>query len=245
MTILPLRSLLLAAGFGTRLRPITASKPKCLVDVGGKPLLENWLLKLENLSCEKTIINTHYLSAQVDSFLEFRSKSSMDVVTSHESELLGTARTLINSRSLLRFSRTLLAHADNATSDSLEGLLQAHQSRPSHCLMTMMTFDTDSPRSCGIVQTDSNKVVVRFHEKSENPPGNCANSAVYVFDPPFWEFLDSSGIEFFDFSTDVIPLLVGRIYTYHTINPFFDIGTPENLEKALNLWPNSVDSYNA
>ena len=60
----PLRALLLAAGLGTRLRPITLNKPKCLVPIGGEPLLSRWLRQLEQAGCESVLINTHYLQGR-------------------------------------------------------------------------------------------------------------------------------------------------------------------------------------
>ena len=65
-----IKALLLSAGFGTRLRPLTLKTPKCLVKVNGVPLLNHWLLKLEKLGCEEVIINTHYLSHKVLEFLD-------------------------------------------------------------------------------------------------------------------------------------------------------------------------------
>ena len=62
MSSLPIRCLLLAAGLGTRLRPITDNIPKCLVEVGGEPLLADWLRKLQMIGCKQVVINTHYLS---------------------------------------------------------------------------------------------------------------------------------------------------------------------------------------
>ena len=56
----PLRALLLAAGLGTRLRPITLQTPKCLVSVAGEPLLGRWLRQLEEVGCQEVLINTHY-----------------------------------------------------------------------------------------------------------------------------------------------------------------------------------------
>ena len=61
----PFRALLLAAGLGTRLRPITLETPKCLVPIGGEPLLGRWLRQLELAGCEAVLINTHYLADQV------------------------------------------------------------------------------------------------------------------------------------------------------------------------------------
>ena len=56
------KTLLLAAGMGTRLRPLTNNIPKCLVKIGEKPILEIWLENLSKAGCEEVIINTHYLS---------------------------------------------------------------------------------------------------------------------------------------------------------------------------------------
>ena len=62
---LPIRCVLLAAGLGTRLRPITDHQPKCLVDIGGRPILDWWLRNLDSINCEKTIVNTHYYAEKV------------------------------------------------------------------------------------------------------------------------------------------------------------------------------------
>ena len=74
--------------------------------------------------------------------------------------------------------------------DDLHGLLAAHAARPAQCVLTMLTFCTDQPHSCGIVVTDDQCVVTGFfHEKVADPPGTCANGALYVFDPPFLDSL--------------------------------------------------------
>ena len=67
------RALLLAAGFGTRLRPLTLQTPKCLVPIGGEPLLSRWLRKLEMAGCE-AVLNTHCLSDKVRDFLHWQVK---------------------------------------------------------------------------------------------------------------------------------------------------------------------------
>ena len=64
------RALLLAAGLGTRLRPLTMQTPKCLVPIGGEPLLGHWLRKLELAGCDSVLVNTHYLAEQVKAFTE-------------------------------------------------------------------------------------------------------------------------------------------------------------------------------
>ena len=228
----PLRALLLAAGLGTRLRPITLHTPKCLVPIQGEPLLGRWLRQLEAAGCEAVLINTHYLADQVEKFLQERPPSAMSVQTINEPKLLGTAGTLIANSAFFENAIGLLIHADNAMAGDLKDLLVAHSSRPMHCLLTMLTFCTDQPRSCGIVATDANGVVTAFHEKVSDPPGNCANGALYAFDTPFLDRLAEMTPQPNDFSTEVIPTLMGYIQSWHTDKPYLDIGTPEALAAA-------------
>lgn len=233
---LPVRCLLLAAGLGTRLRPITDHQPKCLVDVGGRPILEWWLNHLETIQCERVIVNTHYHAKQVSQFLKNRESHHMQIVEHYEQQLLGTAGTLLANADFFEGSTGVLIHADNATNTDLNQLIQAHRNRPEHCLLTMLTFATDTPESCGIVEADSEGVVQSFHEKVKNPPGNLANGAVYVFEQKLLEILKASEERPHDFSAEVLPSLLGRIYTCHTLDHFIDIGTPESLNKARQIW---------
>ena len=232
----PIRALLLAAGLGTRLRPITLTTPKCLVPIGKRPLLEHWITNLESCGCRDVIVNTHYLAEQVEEFLNQRSKNSININIIFESKLLGTAGTLLANQNFFHGSTGLLIHADNATDFDLNDLIQSHNQRPEGCLMTMLTFNSDNPQSCGIVEVDKQGVVNAFHEKVKNPPGNRANGAVYAFESELIKILNSSKPPSSDFSTEVLPKLVGRIATHHTTTNFIDIGTPDSLRRAQMIW---------
>jgi mannose-1-phosphate guanylyltransferase len=126
----PLRALLLAAGLGTRLRPITLHTPKCLVSIGGEPLLGRWLRQLEAVGCEAVLVNTHHLAEQVKSFLQAWQRDGMAMQSVHEPELLGTAGTLMANRAFFEGATGLLIHADNAMADNLGPLLDDHRQRP-------------------------------------------------------------------------------------------------------------------
>ena len=165
----PVHALLLSAGLGTRLRPLTLTKPKSLVDINGKPLLERWLCALEDCGCAQTIVNTHYLSDQINSLIYNRQQSSMCIMTRYEEKLLGTAGSLITNRNFFKNSVGLLIHADNVTGEILPQLLAAHACRPEGCLLTMLTFDTDQPSSCGVLELDNDGIVIGFHEKVKHP----------------------------------------------------------------------------
>ena len=229
------RALLLAAGFGTRLRPITLQTPKCLVPIGGEPLLSRWLRKLEMAGCEAVLINTHYLSDKVKDFLHNRQISTMSIKTVHEPELLGTAGTLLSNQEFFGNGTGLLIHADNAMAGDIKDFVAAHHQRQPHCLLTMLTFESDNPNSCGIVEIDSQQVVQAFHEKVTKPPGNRANGAMYAFDREFLDQLNLMYKKPSDFSTEVIPHFLGRIQSWHTHHPYLDIGTPKALNQAQQL----------
>ncbi|WP_413295622.1 nucleotidyltransferase family protein [Synechococcus sp. MIT S9452] len=229
-------ALVLAAGYGTRLRPLTLSIPKCLVQINGKPLLQLWLNNLEKSGCENAYVNTHYLRNNVAQFLKQRKNNRMLVQEIYEDKLLGTAGTLIKNQDLLKGSTCVMLHADNATDFNISELVNAHLARPKHCELTMLTFTTDNPRSCGIIETDENNIVHQFHEKVPDPPSDRANGAIYVFESSFIQQLNSSKDKIKDFSTQVIPKMLGKIYAWHTSSAFIDIGTPESLEKARKIW---------
>ena len=239
----PFRALLLAAGFGTRLRPLTLHTPKCLVPIGGQPLLAHWLQQLELIGTEEALVNTHYLAEQVENFLAGCQQRPMKLKSSHEPSLLGTAGSLLANREFFTGCTGLLIHADNFSQADLSQLLSAHHQRPAGCLLTMLTFTTPRPSSCGIVETDGDGVVVGFHEKVAEPPGNRANGALYVFDRRFLDWLVAHHPNASDFSTEVLPHCLGSIYTWHTNSPYIDIGTPEALAEAEAICTNSSMAY--
>lgn len=229
-----MKAILLAAGFGSRLRPLTNTLPKCLVPVGGEALLGIWLRRLDAAGIGSFLVNTHYLSEQVAGYLEgspFRHR----VTVRHEPELLGTAGTLIANAGFLGGDDGLLIHADNWCLADFPSFLAAHRDRQKGCVMTMMSFRTETPSSCGILETDSNGVVIGFHEKQANPPGNLANGAVYLLAPEFLAEMKNRWPQASDFSTEILPHFVGRIQAWETSAPFLDIGTPESYALANRL----------
>ena len=226
-----MRAILLAAGLGTRLRPLTNKVPKCLLLIKEKPLLEILLKQLKESDIGPFLINTHYFSKQVEEFIE-TSGFSDQVELVHESKLLGTAGTLIANLDFYQDEDGLLMHADNYCLADFDAFVEAHNRRPSGCLMTMMTFSTSVPCLCGIVELDKKGVVIGFHEKVDNPPGNIANGAIYILSKELIGILKTDFTNSKDFSKEVIPAMIGKIFTYETKNFFIDIGTTDNLRKA-------------
>lgn len=226
-----MKALLLAAGFGTRLRPLTDNMPKCLVPIGRQPLLGIWLSNLSAAGCGAFLINTHYKAEQVAAFIE-SSPYRAQVTLAHEPTLLGTAGTLLHHLDFFGNEDGLLIHADNYCPANFEDFIAAHRRRPSHCLMSMMTFRTDDPSSCGVVTLNEGGVVVDFQEKQPKPNGNLANGAVYILSAQLVAELRRSPPSVTDFSTQLLPGMLGAINAYETSAPLIDIGTPRTYALA-------------
>jgi Nucleoside-diphosphate-sugar pyrophosphorylase involved in lipopolysaccharide biosynthesis/translation initiation factor 2B, gamma/epsilon subunits (eIF-2Bgamma/eIF-2Bepsilon) len=228
----PLPALLLAAGLGTRLSPITDAIPKCLVPINGIPLLGIWLDMLGSAGMEPLIVNTHHFADRVADFVKagrWREKT----VLAHEPELLGTGGTLLANRRAYRDETVLVIHADNLSSFDVAAFVKRHDQRPASCVMTMMLFRTPTPESCGIVELDDRGVVGAFHEKVDNPPGNLANAAVYLMEREALDILAAQGKEKPDISLDLLPRCLGKMYTWENQGYHRDIGTPESYAAAL------------
>lgn len=199
--------------------------------IGKYPLLEYWLNYLDECKINEIYINLHYHSKIVETFLD-RPLYKNKINKIFEEKLLGTAGTLLKNISIFENSTTLLIHADNWTNSSLINFIEFHfNKRPKGTLITMMTFETLSPESCGIVETDNLGLVTAFHEKILNPPGNNANAAIYLIEPEVLRWLKKHP-NITDFSTQVIPKFIGKIATWKNTSNYIDIGTIENLQLA-------------
>ena len=222
-----MRALLLAAGLGTRLRPLTNTTPKCLVPIKGKPLLDIWCEALLAAGVTKLLINLHYKSEQVQQHLD-SSKFSEFVETIYEPSLLGTAGTLLANRKFFDNQDGILLHADNYCEASISELISAHESRPSNCDLTMLAFRTSTPETCGILEVAKNQVLQKMYEKCSDDHGNLANAAFYILSKKLiGELKDET-----DFSNEVIPKYFGKTLVVETSETFIDIGTPESYARA-------------
>ncbi len=224
-----MKALLLAAGLGTRLRPLTDTIPKCLVPIAGKPLLEYWLDNLSAVGVDTFLINTSYLHEEVEKFVE-QSKYKDKITLVYEGTLLNTGGTLLANKNFFQKEAFFLVHADNLSFCDFTSFIQSH--KKSMLPMTMMLFTTDSPQSCGIVELDERKRVQKFYEKVKNPPSTLANGAVYICEPSVLDFIASLGKREVDFSLEVLPAFLGKINTFKNEIYHRDIGTPQSYTQA-------------
>ncbi|HET9303927.1 MAG TPA: nucleotidyltransferase family protein [Propionibacteriaceae bacterium] len=227
-----MKAFLLAAGLGTRLRPITDSTPKCLLRIGGVPLLDIWLDALAGSGVDEVLVNTHHLAYLVSAHVAARTGPPV-VHLVEEPELLGSAGTLRANRDFVAGETMFLAvNADNLTDFDLRVLINAHQSAST--VATLSLFHAPQPSACGIVDVD-NGVVVGYVEKPANPSSDLANAGIYAFHPRVLD--DITGPTPTDIGYDLLPQLVGRARAVRLDGSYFiDIGTPAALQQASEEW---------
>lgn len=236
-------AILLAAGKGTRLRPITETIPKCLVPINETPLLYIWLKSLFEVGIRHFFINSHYLAHQVEEAIAAHPLKKL-VTLEYEEHLLGTAGTvkrLVNKYGLQDES-VLVAHADNLCICDWLGFFRSYAMRPEYAVAGLMSFETPTPESCGILELDDDNIVQNFYEKQKIPRGNLANGAVYIFSPWVLAQIQSLSETESDLSTNLIPRLLGKILVWKNDRYLRDIGTVASLTQA-NIDAQASDFY--
>lgn len=229
------RAVILAAGLGSRLRPLTDHTAKCLVPVGGRPLLDYWLIALARAGVHAALINTHAHAETVRRYLAaLTRRCSVRLSEAYEPQLLGSAGTLAAHPELAADAdEVVVIYADNFSEIDLGALLEFHRSHPEPA--TMALFHADDPRACGIVSLDPAQRVVAFEEKPEKPASDLANAGIYVLDARLYAEIAAS--DAVDFGFDVLPTLVGRMRGWPIAAVHVDIGTMAGLARAEALAP--------
>jgi len=226
------KAFLLAAGLGTRLRPLTDTVPKCLVEVGGRALLDIWLDAFAAAGVEQVLVNTHHLAHLVEAHVTRRTDGPR-VVLSHEPVLLGSGGTLVANRDFVEGDDFfLVVNADNLTDFDLADLVAAHRAGPAEA--TLGAFRAPRPSECGILEVEDGWVV-GFAEKPARPRGDLANAGLYAFAPSVLADLEGGYPR--DIGFDLLPRLVGRARALPIGDCYFaDIGTMAALERARLDW---------
>jgi mannose-1-phosphate guanylyltransferase len=227
------KAFLLAAGVGSRLRPLTDTKPKCMVDVGGRPLLDVWLDAFDRAGVEEVLVNLHHLPDVVRRHLAGRTGPPC-VRTVFEAELLGSAGTLLANRQWVEDEEFFLAcYADNLTDFDLRSLIEAH--REQAAVATLAVFHSDNPSAGGVVELDAAGRVIGFAEKPSHPVSDLTNAGMYAFRPRVIDEIDDRLPR--DIGYDLLPRLVGRARAVLVEGYFRDIGTPDAYRRARKEWP--------
>jgi mannose-1-phosphate guanylyltransferase len=227
------KAFLLAAGVGSRLRPITDTTPKCMLPIGDRALLDIWLDEFDRVGVDEVLVNLHHLPDVVQDHLDAR-RAPPKVRTFFEPELLGSAGTLLANRPWVEGEEMFLAcYADNLTDFDLRSLIDAHTEHDT--LATLTVFHSERPSAGGVVELDATGRVTGFVEKPAQPVSDLTNAGMYAFHPKVFDEIRDKLPS--DIGYDLLPRLVGRARAVPVEGYFRDIGTAEAYRRAREEWP--------
>lgn len=224
-----MRAFVLAAGLGTRMRPLTDRVPKCLLPINGHPQLAYWFYLLRAHDVDEVLVNTHHLDEQVREYVQI-STLPVKVSLFHEPVLLGSAGTLQANRRFVDDSDPfLVAYGDTLTDADLSALVSRHRSCGK--VATIGLFETPTPSACGIVELDTDGTVLSFEEKPRFPKSNLAFAGIAACSHEIFDHIPATRP--CDLGTDVFGHMAGKLAGWELGDAYLrDIGTPDSYKSA-------------
>lgn len=234
MSLQRIDGIILAAGFGTRLKPLTDSIPKAIVEVGGKPLIFYALENMKKAGVSRVVINTHYLAEKVVEKVGTR-KWPFEVIFSHEPQILGSGGGIKQALEYLpKADAILVQNADAIIEHDVCELLKAHERSGS--LATMLLKTVKNPDEYGVVITDPNdrvRDIVGLATYAGAVEKRRMFNGMQVFDPSVKNWMPA-GQEFCILRDVLIPAIKKDAVVTGVENEgfFCDVGTLERLRFA-------------
>jgi bifunctional UDP-N-acetylglucosamine pyrophosphorylase/glucosamine-1-phosphate N-acetyltransferase len=236
-----MKGVVLAAGEGVRLQPITSTRPKHLIKVGGKPILEHCLNALKACGVEETVIVVHYMADAIRQYFGDGKRFGLKIEYVEQEAVLGTGNAVAVAEPFVK-DEFLLVYGDLLFSaEAVKGVISLHQKEKP--VATMAVVPVDGPESYGIVELENEKQVKRIVEKPkrEEAPSNLANAGIYVFSPEIFAKIKATSVSARGEweITDAIELLLAEKRAFLAVrvsrDDWFDVGRPWDLLGA-NRW---------
>ena len=225
-TELPVTGVIMAGGFGKRLRPLTESTPKPMLPVNGLPLLEHTLNKLRNAGIQAVHITTHYLGDRISDHFGNGSGFGLELTYVEEAQPLGTAAALAQVRPD-KPHPLLVMNGDILTSVNVRAMLDFHHDHHACLTVGVRQYDIEVP--FGVVETDGARVI----GITEKPVlRQFINAGIYIVEPELCRLIPPG--EHFDMP-DLITAAIkegGTVISFPVREYWLDIGRLEHYEKA-------------
>ena len=228
-----MKAVVMAGGEGSRLRPITANRPKPLVPVCNRPIMEHILLLLRAQGITQVVATLHYLADVIQSYFGDGSDWDLALTYSIEDTPLGTAGSVKQAEPLLQEGTFLIISGDALTDVNLQPALEFHRERGA--LATLILARVSNPLEFGVVITDEMGRIIRFLEKPSwgEVFSDTVNTGIYILEPTIFEYMEPG--KPYDFSQDLFPLLLREgkpLYGYVMSEYWSDIGSLQQYRDA-------------
>ncbi|KAM0941377.1 putative nucleotidyltransferase [Dioscorea sansibarensis] len=237
-----MKALILVGGFGTRLRPLTLSVPKPLVEFANKPMIQHQIEALKEVGVSEVVLAINYQPEVMLNFLnEFQAKIGIKISCSQETEPLGTAGPLALARDKLvdgSGEPFFVLNSDVISEYPFEELIRFHRSHGGEA--TIMVTKVDEPSKYGVVVMDEETgKVERFVEKPRTFVGNKINAGIYLLNPSALDRIEPKPTSI---EKETFPQIASeeKLFAMVLSGFWMDIGQPKDYITGLKLYLNSL-----
>jgi len=242
-----MKCIILAAGYATRLYPLTKNTAKPLLEVAGKPILKHILEKVERID----VVDDIYIVTNDKFYSDFSnwvnnnpSEKEITVIndqtTTNDNRLGAIADIQYVIRKEKLAEDVLVLAGDNLFDFELTDFVRFYQATKADCITTHQLDDIEEIKRTGVVEVNDNKIVTSFEEKPEHPKSNLAVPPFYIYQketlPLIDQYIDEGNNP--DAPGHFVPWLIKHrdVYAYEFSGQRYDIGTMESYEKVQTLF---------
>jgi mannose-1-phosphate guanylyltransferase len=235
------KALLLVGGYGTRLRPLTFSKPKPLVEFINKPILSHQIEALKSVGVDEIVLAINYQPEKMlDYIKEAESKYNIKISCSKEEEPLGTAGPIGLAKNILLKSDSdeiFVFNSDITCRFPLKEMLEFHRSHKKEG--TIATTKVKEPSKFGVILSDENRKILDFVEKPSVFVGDNINAGLYIFNKKFLERVEPKPISI---EREIFPKMAkeGELFIFPLEGFWADIGQPPEYLIGTKLFLNDT-----
>ncbi|MGI8633341.1 MAG: sugar phosphate nucleotidyltransferase [Solirubrobacterales bacterium] len=225
--------MILAAGLGTRLRPMTHTIPKPMVPILDRPVMGHIVALLRDHGLTEVIANLHYFPDAVRGYFGDGSEHGISLEYRYEDELMGTAGGVRNCRDFFGDDDFLVISGDAITDIDLGAMRNAHRAHDG--IATLAVKQVDHTDEFGVVIHGDDMRIQGFQEKPDPAEAlsDLANCGIYMFSPEIFDYFPDA--DFADWATDVFPALLDNdvpFYAYAFDDYWNDVGTVDEFRQA-------------
>ena len=218
-----MKAVILAGGFGTRLKEVVKDFPKPMAIIMGKPFLEHQIRFLKEHSITEIIIAVHHMADKIKSYFGNGSRFGVEITYSEEDVALGTAGAIKKAKKYLD-NTFIVLNGDSYSQINLNDFLDFHKLKKSNA--TMSLTKSQNPFHYGRIMTEEDKII-KFSEKGDEIESNLVNSGIYIFEPRILDYIEDD--KNISLEKDIFPKLAQEniLWGYQYNGYFMDIGRPE------------------
>ena len=245
-----LRAMVLAAGIGSRLAPLSDNLPKPLIRIGGKVIMEHILHLLKEHGITDVISNTYHLADQIHDYFKDIDKEGINLSFVQEKQLSGVAGGIRECQDFLKEGTACIIMGDALTDVDLGKLYQEHKkaAQENGCLATIAMMEVEDTTQFGVIVTQSmldsssnSNQIVKFQEKpkAQDALSSWANTGVYFFEPGIYDFIpNKEDAPKYDVAGDLFPRLLeeGKFIQAIAVDAktyWADLGTPKQYLQSV------------